>query len=508
MGEISIRMKILITSFFIASSMVVSARSFKSLVPSTPSKAPDYFCTWNIQGYYNSYIDGGAKMRQEMNEENIFGCGPNQDWISFYPQIRHDLFFVMDDSWDVPRGNDQGRFMGLAELSEERFPSFKGHPAQRLKKLVKKVKAQGWKGLGGWICAQQAEYKKDMPEDEYWTERLIAAETAGFSYWKVDYGRRQNDTEWRRRLTNLGRQHAPHMKIEHAMNRECVEFSDVFRTYDVENIIAQPVTIQRVASLLPFKAEDALSGIINCEDEPYIAAGLGCAIGIMRHPYVGNLPDGRQDDVFPPVGHNYKRCLDEVVRAVRWHRLAMPFGVNNDALIDEELFEDYWEIRENETWNRQHPAGTVLRESAPARIARNMPLPEVNDSDATRPFILASTYPNGAVALAAIGRAQGREYIQREVPVAIQCRDIQAPIGLFGFFSEVTIIYPTPLPAGIRILAQDLAGDIPVDITNDIKITSNALIIPGSIIRRIGLMNATPGDLSAPGLVIKIIKER
>ena len=137
-----------------------------------------------------------------------------------------------------------------------------------------------------------------------------------------------------------------------------------------------------------------------------------------------------------------------------------------------------------------------------------MPLPEVNDSDATRPFILASTYPNGAVALAAIGRAQGREYIQREVPVAIQCRDILAPIGLFGFFSEVTIIYPTPLPAGIRILAQDLAGDIPVDITNDIKITSNALIIPGSIIRRIGLMNATPGDLSAPGLVIKIIKER
>ena len=68
-------------------------------------------------------------------------------------------------------------------------------------------------------------------------------------------------------------------------------------------------------------------GIINCEDEPYIAVGLGCAIGVMRHPFAGTLPDGAQDFVFPPVGRDIKRRLDEVVRGVRWHRIAEPFAV-------------------------------------------------------------------------------------------------------------------------------------------------------------------------------------
>ena len=40
-------------------SMAVSAagqpRLVKSLVPDMPSQAPDYFCTWNLQGYVASY---------------------------------------------------------------------------------------------------------------------------------------------------------------------------------------------------------------------------------------------------------------------------------------------------------------------------------------------------------------------------------------------------------------------------------------------------------------------
>ena len=40
-------------------SMAVSAagqpRLVKSLVPDMPSQAPDYFCTWNLQGYVACY---------------------------------------------------------------------------------------------------------------------------------------------------------------------------------------------------------------------------------------------------------------------------------------------------------------------------------------------------------------------------------------------------------------------------------------------------------------------
>lgn len=480
--------------------------SLKSLVPDTPSNAPDYLCTWNLQAYVVDY-ENSDRMREAMTEENIFGNGQYQNWASFFPTIREDLFFVMDDSWDIPADVNTKRdnpFLGTTELNEERFPSFTGTPTERLQKLTKKFKEMGWKGAGGWICAQKSENYPDVSEEAYWTERLKAAHDAGFSYWKVDWGKESRNDEWRQMLTRLGKEHAPGLWIEHAMKNEYIEFSDVFRTYDVENIIAQPVTIQRVSNLLPYKAQDGAKGIVNCEDEPYIAVGLGCAIGIMRHPYAGNLPGGRQDEAFPPVGHNYKKCLDEIVRAVRWHRIAEPFAVNGDCAVDTIRLYDSWELRENETWNKGRKIGSILSESAPARVSRGMALPEVADTTSSRPFILASTYPNGAVAISAIGRAIGREYVTKEVPVRVEGINWDFPTGLFGYFKEVTVDYPSDIPAGAKVLAQDLAGDTPVDITADVTINGNLLTIPGEVIRKVGLMNATEGDLSAPGLVVQM----
>lgn len=482
--------------------------AMESLVPKEPSGAPDYMCTWNLQGYVTSYA-GNEQMRRAMNEENLFGKGAYQNWAELFPAIRADLYFVMDDSWDIPQEENaagDNPYLGTVELNEERFPSFKGTPAERLKQLTQRLKKLGWKGAGGWICAQRAPRLAAVPEEDYWTERLRAAHEAGFSYWKVDWGREAGNDSWRRMLTELGRKHAPQLWIEHAMKYEYVEFSDVFRTYDVENVIAQPVTIQRVAQLLPRRAADGAKGIVNCEDEPYIAAGLGCAIGIMRHPFAGSLPDGRQDEAFPPVGHNYKKCLDEVVRAVRWHRLAEPFAVDGRYAVDSVWLTDTWELRENETWNKGRPVGTVLCERAPARVSRGMPLPEVADTSALRPYVLASRYPNGAVAVAAIGRAAGREYVEREAAVTVAGSDWQAPVGLFGRFGAVTLVYPS-VPAemaGMEVWAQDLAGDSPVNITSEVKMEGNRLTVPGTVITRVGLMNATPGDKSAPGLVLKM----
>ena len=233
--------------------------------------------------------------------------------------------------------------------------------------------------------------------------------------------------------------------------------------------------------------------------------GLGCAIGIMRHPMDRNLPDGRQDEVFPPIGHNYKRCMDEVVRAVRWHRIAGPFGVDGNFEADTAMLTDHWHLHENETWNKGRHPGTTLRESAPARVSRNMPLPIVDDTTETRPFILSTAYPTGAVAIAAIGRAWGRQYVCEEVAVTALAKDWHAPIGLFGWFKEVCLVYPGPIQRKPRVLAQDLAGDMPVDITTEVTIEGSKLLIPGEVIRRVGLMAASPGDLSAPGLVIRII---
>lgn len=312
-------------------------------------------------------------------------------------------------------------------------------------------------------------------------------------------------------MTDIGKQYAPRLYIEHACDNKFIEFSDVFRTYDVENIIAQPVTIQRICDLLPYTASTDAKGLINCEDEPYIAAGLGCAIGIMRHPFVGNMPDGNQDIAFPPVGRDMKRRLDEIVRGVRWHRIAEPFGVNGkDFEIDKIKLEDYWMLKEKETWVKSRKAGSKVTASAPARVSRGMPLPEVSDSiSEERPYILSSRYPNGAIAIASIGRSLGREYISKRIGVTIHIPQVEAPIGVFGYFQELTLILTDTLNTKkYKVLAQDLAGNSPSDITKRIKIEGKKITISGELLAHIGLMKASKNDYSDPGLVIQILKKR
>ena len=176
---------------------------------------------------------------------------------------------------------------------------------------------------------------------------------------------------------------------------------------------------------------------------------------------------------------------------------------------DTVMLTDYWVLHENETWNKGRQTGSTLRESAPARVSRNMPLPIVDDPSDERPYILCSTYPTGAIAISAIGRAIGRQYICKEVAVTAHAKDWYAPIGLFGYFKEVCLQYPEPIwhkrNRKPRVLAQDLAGEKAVDITTEVTIEKCKLTIPGEVIHRVGLMASSPGDLSAPGLVIRIM---
>lgn len=57
----------------------------------------------------------------------------------------------------------------------------------------------------------------------------------------------------------------------------------------------------------------------------------------------------------------------------------------------------------------------------------------------------------------------------------------------------------------LKVYAQDLAGDVPVDITREVIIDGNHMTVSGVTINKVGLMFATGGDLSGPGLVIKVM---
>ncbi len=524
-----------------------NVRQIISLVPQEPSTAPDYYCTWNLQGYVCSYGAGAGSndLRMEINEDNLFGeqlgykvwgCEQSksvftsgqparevtwtvptryQGWLSHYPMLHADLTFVMDDSWDIPRGpeldgaskrpygrNYDNPHLATMTIAPDRFPSFKGKNQknqQRMKRLAQAVKKRGWRGLGGWVCAQnpigltyeytgkENTYENSLcwtPEQEehYWKQRLKESQRTGFYYWKVDWGNKDRDELFRRRLSQWGREVAPNVVIEHASfqdggthHPEFISFSEIIRSYDVNNQIAQAQTLQRLYDLSQQPdAELPGWGIINCEDEAYIAAGLGCAIGVMRHPYVGALPNEQPDTYFADCGpgsRQLKNRLNEIVRAVRWHRIAKPFShAHNQWKADSEILEE---------------SGSGRKWKAPARMSRRLPLPEITGKDATasdRPYVLASLYDNECTSVAIINRNINGIYQQQRVDVTVQPLRWDRKVGVFGYCRTITLRYQGGLPpCTFTVYAQDLATDeaptaIPYTLTSD----GRGIILQGS----------------------------
>ncbi|MDE7436902.1 MAG: hypothetical protein K2M93_00305 [Muribaculaceae bacterium] len=535
-----------------------------SLVPTTPSEAPDYYCTWNLQGFVAGHTFGAGSndFRAEMNEDNLFGThkvyeenksknidgaeymvdSRYQGWLDHFPSIRQDLLFVMDDSWDIPFDSNSKRphghnydneYLATLTIDPTRFPSFDGKDTERMTKLTDAVKGKGWKGFGGWICAQNPicltkkytgkqntfENSKNWSlkqEEKYWKRRLKESQDAGFLYWKVDWGNNDRNDEFRRRLSQWGREVAPDVVIEHASFQDggphkpyYITFSEVLRTYDVRPDLSQAQTISRVAEVLgKGKAERKNWGIINCEDEAYIAAGLGCAIGIMRHPYVGLLPNGKPDEVFEAGNRKMKNRLNEIVRAVRWHRIATPFSADGQYNVSEEMLFD---------------SGTKNRWEAPARVSRRMPLPEITGIDSLnpeKPYVLASLYDNECTAIAIINRLIDGDYKQHKVDVKVQPKRWDRKVGVFGHCHSLTLDYQNGLPEGpFKVFAQDLASDdAPIEIPYLKTDSGRGIIISGSTIEdlcrnnnysysEVSHIDADYTDLSDPGIVLLVVAD-
>lgn len=488
----------------------------ENLIPDCENPTPDYYCTWQTQLYATS--DGKpAAQRACINEKNIFGEEYPSGWVRFYEKARRDLYFVMDDSWDVPLNNYE-EYYGSLVLNKEKFPSFvdENNPSKSIKNLSDRIKAAGWKGLGGWVCIQESEkLLNGRSFEEYWTERVKWANEGGMDYWKVDWGKHYADCQKRREITELARKYAPNLTVEHAMALGAFPYSDVFRTYDVPAIMSIPMTVEKLTSFLKLEIGDESRCLINSEDEAYIAAALGTAMGIMRHPYKGNFPNGKKDMSFPALHRNLKTKIDEIARGVNWHKIAPAFKSKpEDSLIDSTVLTDCWRFEnieeEIEAWWLKNPRlkdcfdGDMLVKSANAAISRNMPLPKVcPDENGYIPFVVCAKNPNSAVSVATLGRTRGRDYFVPKCRITIEAEKNSDTFGIFGIYKELEI---TGLenPHSAVFKAQDLIGNTAYDITPFVKTGKDSIIIDGELISRIGTSFASEGDTSEPGMLLKI----
>jgi hypothetical protein len=397
------------------------------------------------------------------------------------------------------------------------------------------LKEAGWKGAGLWIAAQavgdglDGKLMDDTSLERYWRERLRWCHEAGIGYWKVDWGRRFNDVAFCRMLTDLAKECAPGLIVEHAVysgglndlsvdaasgvasgsgralddgpfakrTREILDFAGVIRLYDTFRPLVTVTMLDRIACALRLAAGNPdASSILNVEDSLYLGAALGASLGVMRAPHkVVDPYDGAE------------RCgsrMREVVRSVRWQRLAPAFAANlGEFRQSDEILFDSWTFAEGETW---WPAaiGPCLKQGAPACVTRGLPLPELRARESLKPFVVASKNPSsGAVAIATLPRLFPEEK-RKATPLAdvsLSCEFVGRPVGVFGRFGSLTLDNGSPLPSG-RVFAQDLASDEAMDISAEVERSGSKLILPGALIERVGTMAQNATDVSAPGLLV------
>jgi hypothetical protein len=493
-----------------------SASEWSSLVPRQPSRAPNYWCTWAVQNYMYGQgqraLDtallegdsGGRLAHDAMSESVLLGHG---GWASrFHSKVREDLYLLLDDGW-------QAGGTATFQLDPAKFPSFKGSSVERLRDLNREIESMGWRGAALW-CRNTPGGAQDYGLESQCSD-------AGIRYWKIDIGDPTFNLVRTRDNARIP------LTLEHvhgelpvngdwksngrfgpqpsgSRRMQILAHTDVYRTYDVTSILSLPTTLDRTAELLRSAAgRPELRSLLNVEDEVYVAAVLGCTMGVMRHPLYGLRP-GNDRDLFFNGRRNAKMRMDEVVRALRWQRIAEPFACGIGKFqTDAEILNDGWTFAPGETWQHELVATTVWQ-GAPAILARNLELPAVKASG-EKPYVFAARFPNGAVAVGVQERTRpGHGWYLPPCELTLNVDDAPGPFGIFGECEHLTLRFRNA-PHGKRVLAQDLAGDEPIDITALVKFEGAGVHISGRVLRDEGLRHRTPGDLSSPGVVVALV---
>lgn len=155
--------------------------------------------------------------------------------------------------------------------------------------------------------------------------------------------------------------------------------------------------------------------------------------------------------------------------------------------------------------------GRMIRETAPAVMARGCALPTVDPVGKEKPYVLASRNPHtGAYAIASIRRnIVPNPMTVVPADVSWELEDMDAFVGVFGYFESLTLVYPQEIPAGCRIFAQNLMDDEAQDITGQVQTEGCRLTIPGRTIMQTGVCNYAYRDMrgqkmSDPMLLIRM----
>lgn len=508
-----------------------------NLVPAEPATAANYWCTWYAQNYWQQR--GGEitdfnkinnpNAREELTYDHLFNEG--QGWATTYlSRGRGDYFFLIDHGWQTKVASERtvpgSKPFFSMQIDPRDFEAYGDvDPQESLRLFNEEIIRHGWRGLGLWVRGTvSAEAARTFVK---WSKH------AGIEYWKIDGGGTQDFHSYRIKQAIY-----PVLQLEYINGTgpfndhwddpsrmsypspydigrpkqkgmlNILQNTDVFRTYDVAPILVSTATMQRVNDILKQTQNDPkYIAILNIQDDPQVAAGMGCLIASKRHPnYMERTYQGEDFHHQIRGKRMIQKRMNEIERFGRWQRIAPAFaaGVGSYAASEDDLIDSYPHT-EKDTWFKPVYGKTAFQ-SAPAIMARNMPLPKV-EAQGDAPYVMASTYPNGPVCVATEGRVKpGDQWVHPRARVTFQVKDATQAIGIFGHYDELVIEFSEP-PNGIaNVWAQDLLADKATDISRLVKIKGHRLTIPGRLIDELGTSAGDEGDISVPGMVLQLQK--
>jgi len=522
----------LLCCFFVHGS---SAGQGVNLVPESPATAANYWCTWYAQNYWQQR--GGEitdikkinnpNAREEMSYDHLFN--EEEGWASSYlPRGRSDFFFLIDHGWQTKKKEERtvpgSKTFFSMQIDPRDFEEYAdADPQEALRLFNEEIIAQGWRGLGLWVRGTVTEEAARTFVE--WSQH------AGIEYWKIDGGGTKDFYSYMIKQEIYPELHLEYIcgagpfnehwadsartsypspydigKSKQKAMLNILQHTDVFRTYDVAPILFSTVTMQRINDILKqTQNRSEYVGILNIQDDPQVAAGMGCLIASKRHSnYMERTYKGEDFHHQIRGKRMVQKRMNEIERFGRWQRIAPAFaaGVGSFVASDYDLIDSYPHTKKDTWFSPCY--GKMVYQSAPAIMARNMPLPKV-EIEGTAPYVMASTYPNGSVCVATEGRVKPEDqWYEPRAKVTIQVKDATQPIGIFGHYAELVIELAEPPKELKKIWAQDLLASQATDISKRVSVKGNTLVLPGKLIDDIGTSAKSKGDISVPGLVLKL----
>ena len=522
------------------------------LIPCEGRNTQNYWCSWRNQRLFmsNPFLHmrlfdkkaHEALQRDMLSDEFLFGT---PGVVAHYMQsIRKDMHIMLDDGWDLPFLGDYTS-VGSLHLNEERFPYGGASPAENLRILSQKIRDLGYAGTGLWVPMtgelETWENRYDLDRFRaFWTERAKWMDDAGIAYLKVDWGIHQHHLPYRTLLTELVHRYAPSTKVEHAVldgwffdptaDRErlaqVMRISDAFRCYDVKFEFNSSSTLGRAATMLTLGCEmaEGCDGFVNVGEEPYLAAALGCTMGIMSHPLLrGCVSMMLPDDFKNGITHRSLlksdfHSFDHYERALRWQRLAPAMTyLAGDTVLSSEWLEDSWTYdKEPYPYNVGELEGKTVRQSSPQIVARNTSLPEIVRGGGAyhekvyEPYVVASkNRDSGVYTIATLTRTVDGVMNCTTPGVDIVAHGLSAEkcFAVFGEYRTLTLEFDRSIE-GCRLFGGDILLDDHPELTGaeGVTVEGNRLTLDGKLIERLGTECASFHDLSDPGCVFCLVQ--